>query len=295
MRLAWTARTRPFLGIVGGAALLLVAAASPTPDLTGYLAPAPSGDWIESGPSTNFLVGAITAQSYGAWVDDNGATERTMKRDGFVSGFGRVWEQKVTQDFLSEFVLLFTSDSGARSFYNGLKLYDQTSKYYKKDIPALSTAQSVGVEWTQSDGSREFAIDFAKGNLVFDVTMDSESTDLAAMTRSLAQTDFDAAPNSIKVSATSSTISQPAAWTIGVALVVVVGLIATGIFALMRSGRNQPAVFANAAGPQMSPDGAYWWDGARWHDARLEAPPGARRSPDGVYWWDGRSWRRTGS
>lgn len=46
-----------------------------------------------------------------------------------------------------------------------------------------------------------------------------------------------------------------------------------------------------SASVSMSPDGAYWWDGAAWQDASLSAPPEAPRSPDRAFWWDGGRWR----
>jgi hypothetical protein len=52
---------------------------------------------------------------------------------------------------------------------------------------------------------------------------------------------------------------------------------------------QQPAV--GGAGPRMSPDRRFWWDGGAWQDATAQPPPGAQRSPDGAYWWDGAEWR----
>lgn len=41
----------------------------------------------------------------------------------------------------------------------------------------------------------------------------------------------------------------------------------------------------------LSADRGEWFDGTRWQDASLSAPPGALRSPDGNQWWDGTTWR----
>ena len=52
-----------------------------------------------------------------------------------------------------------------------------------------------------------------------------------------------------------------------------------------------PAPALDGSASPLSPDRKFWWDGAAWHDADVEAPPGARRSDDGAYWWDGVEWR----
>ena len=262
-------------------------------DVSQLLAPAPSSDWIERESSSADLIGVITPQSYGSWVGDNGASERALRRDGFVTGYGRAWEQKVTQNDLSEFVLEFKTADAANSWYDGFKVYDQTSKYYDKDFPALSAAHSVGVQWKYSDGSREWAIEFAKGNLVFDVTMDADTADLAAATRAQAQTEYDMAPDMVKVATASTNMTSASAWVVGLSMVGLVVLVAVVVIVLVRFGRRPGYSPAMATAFQMSPDGASWWDGARWRNAATDIPPGAQRSPDGAYWWDGRSWRRT--
>jgi hypothetical protein len=279
------------------ACLPAVASVLAASDVSELLASPPSSDWLEHESSDSDLVGVITPQSYGAWVDDGGASERTLRRDGFVTGYGRAWEQKVTQNLLSEFVLEFRTASAANSWYDGFKLYDQTSKYYEKDFPALSIAHSVGVQFKFEDGSREWAVEFAKGNLVFDVTMDADTTDLTATTVAQAQTEYDMAPDMISVAATSTPFPTTSLWVVGLSLFVLSALIALVVVVLVRSGRRQapfPAM-ATATGFQLSPDGASWWDGTRWRDAKVDIPPGAQRSPDGAYWWDGRTWRLKGS
>ncbi len=41
----------------------------------------------------------------------------------------------------------------------------------------------------------------------------------------------------------------------------------------------------------VSSDGSQWWDGAAWHDANQEVPPGAQQDPSNRFWWDGFHWR----
>src|SRR5260370_41742724 len=73
------------------------------------------------------------------------------------------------------------------------------------------------------------------------------------------------------------------------ALAVALAIVITVTIVLV-TRRRRPATFL-IGGPTMSPDGAYWWDGQRWREASIDAPPTAPRSPDGAHWWDGRSWR----
>lgn len=286
-----------FAGAVTVALLGCLPAAAPVlaaTDVSQLLAPAPAADWVAREPSAADLVGPITAKSYSTWTNDT-TSERALQKDGFITGYGLAWEQKVTQDYLAEFVLEFRTPDGATSWYNGLKLYDQTSKYYQKDIPTVSTAHSVGVEWKFSDGSREFAIEFAKGNLFFDVTMDADTNDLGATTKAQAQTMFDGAPDMVSVAATNP-LPGVSGTAIGLALIALCGLVAGVILVLIRTSRRPALAPAVAGGGlQMSPDGAYWWDGVQWRNAAADIPPTAQRSPDGHYWWDGRTWRRTGS
>jgi len=56
--------------------------------------------------------------------------------------------------------------------------------------------------------------------------------------------------------------------------------------------RLDPAAAAlGAVGFQMSPDGAWWWDGKTWQDPTKTVPPTATYSNDGAQWWDGCIWR----
>jgi hypothetical protein len=74
------------------------------------------------------------------------------------------------------------------------------------------------------------------------------------------------------------------------ALIVFLALIGAAAVLLVTRRRHQ-AVGVVPGGLTMSPDGAYWWDGAQWRDATAEVPAVAERSPDGAYWWDGHRWR----
>ncbi len=166
-------------------------------NLGSLLAAPPSADWIEAPAAPSRLEGAFDAHSYGVYVGDAGSSEAALSRYGFVAGYGREWEQRGTQDYLVEGVFQFASSKGAKYWYDALKLDNQTTKEYKSSIPALASSTSFGVELDYSDGSREFRVEFIKGNLMFVVHMASSTNDLAATTLNQAQTEYDAAPQSL--------------------------------------------------------------------------------------------------
>jgi hypothetical protein len=48
---------------------------------------------------------------------------------------------------------------------------------------------------------------------------------------------------------------------------------------------------ANRVPVPLSGDRRWWWNGSRWMDSAVAAPPMAARSPDGAWWWNGAEWR----
>jgi hypothetical protein len=66
------------------------------------------------------------------------------------------------------------------------------------------------------------------------------------------------------------------------------------IYAIMYSQESdQMIVIRIGQAPAISwTDDRKWWssDGANWHDAATEIPPGATRSDDQQFWWDGTVW-----
>jgi hypothetical protein len=94
-------------------------------------------------------------------------------------------------------------------------------------------------------------------------------------------------PENAKATASTGNVGFPAGGYVFLAALLI-GLLAVA-FAFVRQTRRRGATVSGAI--QMSPDGASWWDGQRWHDAQQDVPPMAQRSPDGAFWWDGQKWR----
>ncbi len=270
---------------------------SPT-DLSALLAQAPGADWNAVGPSATTLVGPFSAHDYAAFLKARGvspgSTELGMNLYGFTRGYAAEWEQQRSQDVLVERVFEFRDSSGSRSWFSLLKRGTRSDPEYTRDIPDTSAVpDSYGAVLTSPDGStRQYRVDFVKGNLVFIIHMESFTNDLSAPAIRQAAAEYAAAPAHSLVPAGAGQALNDLFRSIGIIAGVVFIVLALGvtILILLVIRRRRP-VTAVAGAQSMSPDGAYWWDGARWRDAAVEAPAAAPRSPDGAYWWDGRTWR----
>lgn len=289
---------RALSGLVLAVLAILTASvgAAAATDLHPLLASPPSADWLDVPPASTRLVGDFTAHDYAAYL---GAGSQGIEFDlnlyGFTRGFALEWTQS-SLDLLVERVFEFRDAKGARSWYTLLGLIDKTSGNSTRDIPMpASVPNSRGAALTLPDGTLQDLIVFRKGNLTFEVITDSATNDLAALGVAQAVTEYANAPSQTQVPAGAGQAVNDVLRNIGIAVgaaVVAVALVIT-ITIVLVTRRRRPAEFL-IGGPTMSPDGAYWWDGLRWRDATVEAPPTAPRSPDGGHWWDGRTWRPLG-
>lgn len=289
---------RALTGLAFAAAAILLAplGAAAATDLHPLLASPPSADWLDVPPASTRLVGDFTAHDYAAYTGAGGqGIEFDLNLYGFTRGFALEWAQS-SLDLLVERVFEFRDAKGARSWYTLLGLIDKTSGSSTRDIPMpASVPNSRGAVLTLPDGSLQDLIVFRKGNLTFEVITDSATNDLAALGVAQAVTEYANAPSQTQVPAGAGQAVNDVLRNIGIAVgaVVVAVALVTTVTIVLVTRRRRPATFL-MSGPTMSADGAYWWDGQRWRDASVEAPPTAPRSPDGAHWWDGRTWRPLG-
>ena len=289
---------RGFAGLAFAAAAILLVplGAAAATDLHPLLASPPSADWLDVPPASTRLVGDFTAHDYAAYL---GAGSQGIEFDlnlyGFTRGFALEWSQG-SYDLLAERVFEFRDARGARSWYTLLGLIDKTSSNSTRDIPMpASVPNSRGAVLTLPDGTLQDLIAFRKGNLTFEVITDSATNDLAPLGVAQAVTEYANAPSLTEVPPGAGQAVSGVLRNVGIAVgaVVVALALLTTITIVLVTRRRRPATFL-IGGPKMSPDGAYWWDGQRWRDASVEAPPTAPRSPDAAHWWDGRTWRPLG-
>jgi hypothetical protein len=280
---------------LSGLVLAVLAILPAATDLHPLLAAPPGADWIDVPSSSIDLVGDFTAHEYGA-VAGNSGIEFDLNLYGFTRGYALEWTQRGSSDLLVERVFEFRDAKGARSWYTLLRLIDKAARTYTSDIPMpASVPNSYGARFTLPDGTLQDWIEFRKGNLAFEVATDSTKNDLSAAAVTQAATEYANAPSQTQVPPGAGQAVNDVLRNIGIAVgavVVAVALVIT-ITIVLVTRRRRPATFL-IGGPTMSADGAYWWDGQRWRDATVEAPPTAPRSPDGAHWWDGRTWRPLG-
>jgi hypothetical protein len=298
--------TRALSGLAFAVVAILLApvGAAATTDLHPLLATPPTADWVDVGSLPTNLVGDFTAHDYAAFLQANGTspgqTELDLNLYGFTRGYGLNWQQRGTNDVLVERVFEFRDSRGAGYLYSSFRRGSQTATEYNRDIAVPSSLpNSFGTVLNSSDGSSQYRVEFAKGNLVFVVHMDSYKSDLSGAAITQAATEYDGAPALTQVPPGAGQAVNNWLRNIGIAagvLVVAVALVTTITIVLITRRRRPAALLAggpamSSGEPMMSADGAYWWDGQRWRDASVEAPATAPRSPDGAHWWDGRAWR----
>jgi len=286
---------RALSGLLSAILAILLAAvgAEAATDLHPLLAAPPTADWTDVPPTSTNLIGDFTAHDYAAYVAGNSGIEFDLNLYGFTRGYALEWAQRGSRDLLVERVFEFRDAKGARSWYTLLRLLDKIYGNYTSDIPMPpSVPNSYGALFTLPDGALQSWIEFRKGNLAFEVVADSTTNDLSATAVTQAATEYASAPSQTQVPPGAGQAVNDWIRNIGIAvgaLVVALAIVIT-ITIVLVTRRRRPATFL-VGGPMMSPDGAYWWDGQRWRQASIEAPPNAPRSPDGAHWWDGRIWR----
>jgi hypothetical protein len=267
-------------------------------DLSRLLANPPGTDWVDVGPAADRLVGTFSSHDYALFLkaagSSPGSIETELNLDGFIRGYGLEWEQRGTQDLLVERVFEFKDSRGAGYWYGALKSGSERAKQYTGAIPVpASLPNSFGAVLYAAGSGNQYRVEFAKGNLVFVVHMDSNTNDLAQPAVAQATTMYEAAPARTDVPPGAGQAVNDLVRNVEIAagaLIVFLTLIA-GVAVLLVTRRRRQAVGVVPGGLTMSPDGAYWWDGGQWRDATAEVPAVAERSPDGAYWWDGRRWR----
>jgi hypothetical protein len=277
-----------------------VATPSPSPGLETTLANPPTSDFKEDA-SLMSIHGTFDAHQYVQFLNpqDNQGTESTLRSDGFVLGFSRTWVQDASNHVLLEVVIAFSGRAGAKKWLGKSELVDKSDTYYRNAISIDGISTYYGAHFADpTTALYADVVSFVKGNDYFLIGVVSRADDLGDVAPQQTRRQFDAAPDytippsqwpeaagSIVVG--HLLVPRWVAFVAGGALVLIV-LVVVGSVLFMR---RRPSGSRTLAGPRMSDDHRYWWDGQAWRDANEEVPPDAQRSEDGAYWWDGGSWR----
>lgn len=283
-------------------AALQSASPSPSPSLDSVLATPLASDFV---PYTDFfrpVQGSFELVDYLGVLSPAkpSQTQVTLRRDGFVSGYGRSWLQRGTNHLLLELVVAFGGAAGAKSWLPEARALgqEQDGRYFKRDIAVSGIDQEYGGHFANPDGpAYADAIGFIKGNDYFLIYMYSPADDLADTATTQSRQQYDLAPAYTIPPSQWPENASPKSSNAGAALFSPVAIIASAVFVgvllvvliivLGARLRRRPA----PAAMQLSPDGHFWWDGQAWQDASQTVPTGAQRSADGNYWWDGGKWR----
>ena len=292
--------------LIAALALLPVSAAADTnlqPPLDQVLVPAPAGYALYK-PS-GLPHGFFGLDEYAAgWGGQNAAdASQILQQDGFVGGYALQWTDPSNTHALFENVVAFQGGKGATSWFQTGSAADQRDSSFRHTDTLDGLGQySYGEHGVLPGNEVVDAFVFAKGNDVFAIGFISTRDDVLtqAQNQTTAQygraPDYTIPPAQWPENVTPSTDTFPLTGVlIGIAVIAVLGALGGGGYVwLRRTPRSAPPPAYAAAAPvalQMSPDGKFWFDGARWVDCNQDAPPFAQRSPDGAMWWDGDVWK----
>jgi hypothetical protein len=234
------------------------------------------------------LSGPFTAQDYAATSASNATeTENSLKRNGFVDGFGATWVEVKSGHVLFEFVIAFEGGKGARNWLASEEAADKTHIEYQHSNVMTGIDRYYGVHHV--DPFTHLVMDafyFVKGNDMFGVAFTSTKDDVLSLATKQVRSQYDFAPPETLPRGqwpeyASKNDYEDLVRILGVVLFVAL-VAGVGAIVVLRVRRLRP---------RMSPDGNHWWDGKHWIDSVSAVPAFAERTADGAYWWDGLIWR----
>ena len=177
-----------------------VALASPTPSpaLSGVLAPPLTNDFTEGSASNSTLLeGQFDAKTYvtRTQVANADAVQQTLTTDGFVDGYWRTWIQNGTQHVLIEIVMAFKGGNGAKQWLGAQEVADKGDANYQSSLSISGIDTYYGAKFLYAHNhsyAEEYA--FTKGNDFFVVIFDSPNDDLGTSTADQAKAQYSSAP-----------------------------------------------------------------------------------------------------
>src|SRR5882672_4397404 len=222
---------------------------SPSPSLDTVLAAPPAG-YAEL--TTSALHGQFDAHGWAAAVtsgSDATQTENTLKRDGFVDGYGKTWAQASAGRGVVEAVMAFNGGSGAHKALTAFEASAKSDSTYKHADTISGIGSYYGAHVVEaSSGAVGDEFVFVKGNDVFFVAFVSQKDDVLSLAMSQARAQYDSAPASTIPTGDWPENAQPsAAFNAGSAFVgilfiaLILGVVGLVVGLILRS-RRRPAM-----------------------------------------------------
>lgn len=166
------------------AALILpvtaAAASNPQPRLGEILAePAADGYTEVQQHTPGLLQGEFGATDY-ASLDghDFATTMKTLRQDGFITGFGRAWVEQAPNHVLVELAVAFSGGAGAKTWLKQSQQADLSDPTFQHSISVDGIDDYYGARMSDSSSYFADAFLFVKGNDGFLVSTISGADDL---------------------------------------------------------------------------------------------------------------------
>ena len=166
------------------AALILpvtaAAASSPQPRLSEILAePAADGYTEVQHQTPGLLQGEFGATDYASLDARSFATTiKTLREDGFITGYGRAWVQQAPNHVLVEIAVAFTGGAGAKTWLQQSQQADLSDPTFQHSISVDGIGTYYGARMSDSNSYFADTFLFVKGNDGFLVSTISNADDL---------------------------------------------------------------------------------------------------------------------
>lgn len=239
------------------------------PDLRSELVAPPGTGWQEE-PAGTSGDGPMSLEDVAQTFTPHAYGRTMLHTAAFQAGYRRTWTQPSSGLQVTERDYLFGSAFGAGLWLGTVKGADRSNPDWRQTYDTSSLENSFGGYRVLSDGTYQTLVEFVPGDRVYAVIVSSPDGPQQSLAMGLASQIDATAPQEVVTSSGAAAFGRVALIAIGAVLAV--GLVAALVIVLAIRSSRRPREPVYPAGPVLSPDGRWWWDGFRWQPVPPSAP-----------------------
>ena len=224
---------------------------------------APAGDGWQEQPVGVAGEGPVTLDAAAQNFRSPDYARGMLHTAGFEAGYDRTWVQESTHYRVLEHAYLFGNAFGAGFWLGTVKGGDEKAAEWRETYDTSAITNSFGGYRVLPDGTYQTVVEFVPNDRAYAVIVSSPDSPKRALAMDLASQIRDAAPVEVATPGGAAAVGRVVTIVVGVVLALALVAAVVIILAVRRSSRRQPEPIY-PAGPVLSPDGHWWWDGYRW-------------------------------